>query len=130
MSWAEVKYALNSSLGTDSFTSLDKMIIINSLLSNNDTQIDWAFRQNGIGNAINNAFDLNSVALAKCDTVIEIAESAEVISTIKDNEKVAILCAKNKILAKKLIEYATDEMALLLGLGYQKFNVGDIVSLN
>lgn len=125
-----VKGALCSAWGADNLVALDKMLIINALLLDNDGLNKWALRQNGIGNAINNAFDLNSVALAKCDTVIEIAESAEVISTIKDNEKVAILCAKNKILAKKLIEYATDEMVLLLGLGYQKFNVGDIVSLN
>ena len=126
MSWAEVKYALNSSLGADSFTSLDKMIIINSLLSNNDTQIDWAFRQNGIGSILNVAFELNSADLAACNTVNEIAESAAALDAIKTNADAVAVCCKNPVLVQKF----SDEDIIAAGMGYENFSIGDLVTLN
>ena len=126
MSWAEVKYALNSSLGTDSFISLDKMIVINSLLSNNDTQIDWAFRQNGIGSALNAACNVNSAALAACDTVNEIAESAAALDAIKANKLAFEICCKNETIVQKF----SDEDIIVAGNGSTVFDIADLVTLN
>jgi hypothetical protein len=126
MSWAEVKYALNSSLGTDSFTSLDKMIIINSLLSNNDTQIDWAFRQNGIGSALDMACNVNSAALAACDTVNEIAASTAALDAIKANKLAFEICCKNETIVQKF----SDEDIIAAGIGSTVFEVADLVTLN
>lgn len=124
--WAEIKNALNSTLGTDSFTPLDKIIIINSLLSNNDTQIDWAFRQNDIGSVLNAAFGLNSVALVACDTVNEIAASTAALDAIKTNVDAVAVCCKNPVLVQKF----SDEDIIAAGMGYENFSVGDLVTLN
>lgn len=126
MSLAEVKYALNGSLGTGTFTSLDKMLIANSLMSNNDAQIDWAFRQYGIGGALNAAFGLNSTALAACNTVNEIAASTAAINAIKTNSEAVAVCCKNSVLIQKF----SDEDIIAAGSGYMKFNVGDLITLN
>ena len=126
MSWAEVKYALNGSLGTETFLSLDKMLIANSLMSNNDAQIDWAFRQYGVGGALNAAFGLNSAALAECNTVNEIAASTAAINAIKTNSEAVAVCCKNSVLIQKF----SDEDIISSGSAYMKFNVGDLVSLN
>lgn len=126
MSWAEVKYALNGSLGTGTFTSLDKMLIANSLMSNNDAQIDWAFRQYGVGGALNAAFGLNSTALAACNTVNEIAASTAAINAIKTNSEAVALCCKNSVLIQKF----PNEAIIAAGSGYMKFNVGNVVTLN
>lgn len=126
MSWAEVKYALNGSLGTGTFTSLDKMLIANSLMSNNDAQIDWAFRQYGVGGALNAAFGLNSTALAACNTVNEIAASTAAINAIKTNSGAVAVCCKNSVLIQKF----SDEDIIAAGSGYMKFNVGDLITLN
>lgn len=126
MSWAEVKYALNGSLGTETFLSLDKMLIANSLMSNNDAQIDWAFRQYGIGSALNAAFGLNSAALAACNTVNEIAASTAAINAIKTNSEAVAVCCKNSVLIQKF----SDEDIISSGSAYMKFNVGDLITLN
>lgn len=126
MSWAEVKYALNGSLGTGTFLSLDKMLIANSLMSNNDAQIDWAFRQYGVGGALNAAFGLDSTALAECNTVNEIAASTAAINAIKTNSEAVAVCCKNSVLIQKF----SDEDIIASGSGYVKFNVGDLITLN
>lgn len=124
--WAEIKNALNSSLGTDSFTSLDKMIIINSLLSNNDAQIEWAFRQNGIGSALDMACNVNSAALAACDTVNEIAASTAALDAIKANKLAFEICCKNETIVQKF----SDEDIIAAGIGSTVFDVADLVTLN
>lgn len=125
MSWAEVKYALNGSLGTETFLSLDKMLIANSLMSNNDAQIDWAFRQYGVGSALNSACNVNSAALAACDTVNEIAASVEALNAILGNKQAFEICCKNVTIVQKF----SDEDVIANGFGYIKFNVGDLVTL-
>lgn len=126
MSWGEVKYALNGSLGTGTFLSLDKMLIANSLMSNNDAQIDWAFRQYGVGGALNAAFGLESTALAACNTVNEIAASTAAINAIKTNSEAVAVCCKNSVLIQKF----SDEDIIAAGSGYMKFNVGDLITLS
>ena len=83
----KIKTYLNSTVGTSAFQPLDKMLIANSLMSNNDAQIDWAFRQYGIGSALNSACNVNSTALAACNTVNEIAASTAALNAILGNKQ-------------------------------------------
>ena len=102
-----------------------KNFIINAILAEDSSLNDWGFKQNGIGNAINDAFYLNSSILANCNTVNEIANNTSAISAILTNYKATLICSKNLTLAAKL----TDEIKLSAGYGYVFFNVGDIVTL-
>lgn len=102
-----------------------KNFIINAILAEDNTLNDWGFRQNGIGSAINDAFGLNSSALANCNTVNEIANNTSAISVIASNREAMLICSKNLTLAAKF----TDEMKLVTGYGYKFFNVNDVVTL-
>lgn len=100
--------------------------IINAMLSDDASLNEWAFRQNGIGSAINNAFALNSTALSKCNTVTEIASNSSAINVIGSNIAAVTVCVKNKTLASAL----SDELILAANMGYYVFNVGDTVTIN
>ena len=100
--------------------------VVLALLSNNDAQIDWAFRQNGIGSALNAAFGLNSAALEACNTVNEIAASTAALDAIKTNADAVVVCCKNPVLVQKF----SDEDIIAVGAGYKKFSVADLVMLN
>ena len=99
--------------------------VVLALLSNNDAQIDWAFRQNSIGSALNAACNVNSAALAACDTVNEIAASVEALNAILGNKQAFEICCKNVTIVQKF----SDEDVIANGFGYIKFNVGDLVTL-
>nr|WP_294682974.1 DUF6273 domain-containing protein [uncultured Anaerotignum sp.] len=122
----KIKAYLNSAAGTRDFFPLDKMIIVNSLLSNNDAKIDWAFRQNGIGSVLNAACNVNSAALAACNTVNEIAASTAALDAILANKQAFELCCHNET----IVQMFSDEDIIAADLGYIKFNVGDLVTLN
>ena len=100
------------------------------LLSEDTSLNEWAFRQKKIGDVINKAFELNSDALAECETVAEIAASSEALAAIGTNENAMKVCAKHKDLAASFVEYAPDELVLQLGLGYLRYEVGAVVTLN
>lgn len=120
-----IKAYLNSTIGTSGFQPLDKMLIANSLMSNNDAQIDWAFRQYGIGSALNSACNVNSTALAACNTVNEIAASTAALNAILGNKQAFEICCHNETIVQKF----SDEDVIVSGFGYVKFNVGDLVTL-
>ena len=126
----QIKTYLNSTVGTSGFISLDKMFIIHALLSDEESLNEWAFRQVGIGSVINSAFDLNSLAVASCDTMEKLVASSTAVEVICANRDAALVCVRNETFAKKVIATADTKTILTTGLGYQKYNVGDTVSID
>lgn len=111
-------------------TDPNLMFVINGLLSDSASLRDWAFRQDSIGQAINEAFELNSDALAACTSVEEIAANSTAITAISSSTEAIAVCKYNNVLLPKLINYVSDdELILAAGLGYLKYAVGDTVRL-
>ena len=104
----------------------NEMFVINAILSDDEALNEWGFRQDGIGSVINNAFDLNSVALAACGTVAEIAANNSVMTVIGANAAAVRACSRNKVLVAAM----EDEHVLMAGKGYAVFDVGNTVTLN
>ena len=100
------------------------------MLSDDASLNEWAFRQKKIGDVLNKAFELNSEALADCETVAEISASSAALAAIGTNVNAMKVCAKHRTLAASFIEYAPDELVLQMGLGYLRYNVGDLVTLD
>ena len=104
----------------------NEMFVINAILSDDEALNEWGFRQDGIGSVINNAFNLNSAALAACGTVAEIAANKSVMAVIGANAAPVRVCIRNKVLVAAM----EDEYVLAAGMGYAVFDVGDVVTLN
>lgn len=111
-------------------SSGDEMFVINALLSDDEGLNEWAFRQPNIGSIINNAFELGSSALAGCATVEAIAANSTAIAAISGNVNAMKACARNEVLAPNFIQQMPDEMALRMGYGYLKYNVGALVTID
>ena len=103
--------------------------VVDFLCSDDDSKIDWAFRQPDIGNALNQLANLQSDALAACRSVDEIAANATLISLIGGNAYLVSICAKNSTLREKLVPYLSTEDVLCYGYGYSKYSVGDLITL-
>lgn len=105
------------------------MIIAQGILSSDQMVNNWAFGQPGIGAVINDAFQLNSSALATCETTSQIAANGTALTAIASDMQAVICCQKDSILNAALASYADDEAIIASGMGYLKFEVGDIVQL-
>lgn len=103
--------------------------LIDFLLSDEDDKIEWAFRQNDIGKALDSLGNFNSQTLAACHSVSEIANNTTLITMIGGNAKATSICAKNVTLRNKLVNYLSVEDLLYYGYGYSKYNVGDTITL-
>lgn len=103
--------------------------LVEALLSNNEGWQKWALDQNGIGAALNSAFNLNNNTLANCDTAAEIASNDTAINAILSNKEAHNICLLNSTLKNVLASRMTSEYLLGAGLGYLYYNVGDIVQL-
>lgn len=104
--------------------SSDVLFTINALLSDDEYQNEWAFRQTNIGAAINQAYELNCAELEACTSVEDIAANSTAMVAITSNDTAMEVCGKNSVLGGSI-----DEAILAQGLGYQKYNVGDLVTL-
>lgn len=103
--------------------------LVEALLSNNEDWQKWALNQNGIGAALNSAFNLNSSVLANCNTATEIARNNSALNDIIKNSSALNTCLKNDVLKNSLAPLTTSEYLLGAGLGYIHYNVGDVVQL-
>lgn len=103
--------------------------LIDFLLSDEDDKIEWAFRQDSIGRALNSLGNFNSQALDECNSVSEIADNSTLIAMIGKNAKATSVCAKNEILRDKLVNYLSTDDLLYYGYGHSKYNVGDLITL-
>lgn len=108
----------------------DMLFVLFGLYSDDEGLWEWCFRQPQIGQAINTGFNLGLDALDDCESVADIVANADVIATIGANAEAVAICSKNATLAAALIDYMDDESVLAAGLGYQKYAVGDEVTLN
>lgn len=91
--WSGIKYALNSTLGTNKFMSLDTISYSQMLLQNlNSASIDFVF-QNAprLGELINNTYGLNDKTLAGLKTIDEIANNKQALITISNSIPVAAM---------------------------------------
>lgn len=125
--WDTVDSALYS-LSSTSGGNNELMFTINALLSDDVRLRDWAFRQNNIGEAINEAFDLGSDELASCTSVEEIANNETAITAINTNGGAIITCMYNRTLSNVVDK--DEETILASGYGYMFYDVGDLVHLN
>lgn len=123
---------IDEALGKIDGYNANEMFIINAMLSDDEYQNEWAFRQNGIGKIINDTFALGNSALANCNTVEEIAASKECILAIFSNRYATIVCKKNKTLSDALIREGMieTEIALASGIGYELYNLEDLIELD
>lgn len=103
--------------------------LIDFLLSDEDDKIEWAFRQNDIGKALDSLGNFHSSALSACHSVNEIANNATLIKMIGANAKATSICAKNTTRCSKLVNYLSVEDLLYYGYGYSKYSVGDTITL-
>lgn len=122
----EIKETTQAILAKLNNSNEKEMFVINAILSDDEALNEWGFRQDGIGSVINNAFDLNSAALAACGTVAEIAANKSVMAVIGANAAAVRVCVRNKVLVAAM----EDEHVLAAGMGYAVFDVGDVVTLN
>lgn len=108
----------------------DMLFVLFGLYSDDEGIWEWCFRQPQIGQALNAGFNLGSDALDDCESVAEIVANADVIAKIGANADAVAICSKDPTLAAALISYMDDESVLAAGLGYQKFSVGNEVTLD
>lgn len=108
----------------------DMLFVLFGLYSDDEGIWEWCFRQPQIGQALNAGFNLGSDALDDCESVAEIVANADVIAKIGANADAVAICSKDPTLAAALISYMDDESVLAAGLGYQKYAVGDEVTLD
>lgn len=108
----------------------DMLFVLFGLYSDDEGIWEWCFRQPQIGQALNAGFNFGSDALDDCESVADIVANADVIATIGANADAVAICSKDATLAAALIDYMDDESVLAAGLGYQKYAVGDEVTLN
>lgn len=133
MSWTEIKHALNSSLGTDKFRSLDILQLERTLVDRySKDSLIWAMTQYGIGAAFNQMYQLRSDMLHNCSTIDEIYNSNEAIrACLNNSETVELLYLypyldfKNKIRSTYTLSKCISE-----NLINNVYFIGDTVKIN
>lgn len=121
--------ASKQAINIEQMQDVQEILIMNALLSDDITLNEWAFKQNGIGSALNQMFSLQSNELAQCTSVNSIAANSNIISIIAEHEDMVSLCAKNIVLRQKLVSNLNAEDILYYGYGYTKYAIGDLISL-
>lgn len=133
MSWSEIKHALNSSLGTDKFRSLDVLQLERTLVDRySKDSLIWAMTQVGIGTALNQMYQLKSNVLSSCKTIDAIFDSVEALRACLNNSEVVELLYiypyldfKNKIRSTYTLSKCIPE-----NLINNVYFIGDTVKIN
>jgi len=118
----------NSESASDSSDTSDATAVTLALLSDDERQNEWAFRQHGLGMVLNDIFELNSPELIACDTVYDIAANHSIVLMLKLNATAWYTCSRSVVLASAMASI-DPETILANGLSGQFYNVGDIVNL-
>lgn len=102
--------------------------VILALLSDDERQNEWAFRQPEIGRILNDMFELASDDLAACDIVDDIVADQNLVLMLTKNDTAWDTCSRSAVMAAAA-ESFSPETILANGLSGKFYNVGDLIEL-
>lgn len=123
MSWSEVKYAVNSTLGSEGFLPLNELILMQALSDKNT----WYYStlQCGFPKLLGLYCNLQNVNLLKMNTYMEILTDTDVLLEIGSNELATAICATNPELRSALNLILSPNQILSYKLAYLFYQEGD-----